>query len=346
MTSEDGRNVDGGPAAEHPPIRSRLRRRSFLIAAGLVGAGAAAFPALKGAADTFLSDSGLDLPPLYRRCRFGAWAGGDSDLVTNHRTLERRLGARLPLFSWFQAWEGGWNQNVASQIAGLSTSPAYDCVVAWEAWNVNFRDIMSGAHDARLHDFFSQSRSYPGSVTVRLFHEMNGNWYPWTVASSTSNVASVDDWIRGWRHVVDAARAAGAINTRFMFCANMNDVGGIPVERYWPGEEYVDLIGLDGYNWGWNGDGTPLVSAQALIGPMYARLTSLHRTAPFEIGEIGCAENPGKAQWLENLYRSRDFPRLGGLLFFSEKKEQDWRLDSNQRCLEVSRCYLTESAPA
>jgi beta-mannanase len=166
---------------------------------------------------------------------------------------------------------------------------------------------------------------------------MNGDWYPWAVASKDRLVASVDQWRQAWRHVVDIARSRKATNVRFMFCPNTNDVGEYPAERYWPGPEYVDVIGVDGYNWGWNADGSPFTTAEQLIAPMYSLLTGLHPAAEFMVGEIGCAAHENKADWHVALFASKRFPRLSTIAFFHEKKEHDWRLNSDPRTLTVVR---------
>jgi beta-mannanase len=156
-------------------------------------------------------------------------------------------------------------------------------------------------------------------------------------------VTDPEQWQEAWRRVVGIARGQGATNVAFVFCTNTNDVGGVPAEAYWPGAEWVDVVGVDGYNWGWDAAGRPQVTAEQVIGPMYRRLTALHPTAEFVVGEIGCAAGPGKAAWHEALYRSRRFPRLTRVAYFHEAKEQDWRLDSDEATLRVHRRYLARA---
>jgi mannan endo-1,4-beta-mannosidase len=281
---------------------------------------------------------------LVSRCKFGAFSATGLPLVEDHRRLEAALGARLPIFSWFKDWASGWDFSVANQIAALSTG-RYDCMIAWEAWNVSFDEILSGNRDDYIKAFFAGASTYPGRVIIRLFHEMNGNWYPWSLSSSSSLVATPEQWISAWRRIVDLARAANARNVRFMFCPNANDVGGHSAETYWPGDDYVDIIGLDGYNWSWKSDGTPVTTAEQLIAPMYARLCQMHATAEFMVGEIASSDHPNKGTWHEALYRSKLFPRLTAVAFFNQLKEEDWRLDSNTASLHVNQTYLGASQP-
>jgi len=301
-----------------------------------LGGGAVAAAALAAV----LVDRRPDTTDLVTRCQFGAWSKRGTDVVQDHLDLEARLGVRLPVFSWFQ--RGGWDGDTAGRIAALAPEDPDDCLVAWEAWDLPFADVLSGARDDFFHAWCAGAAGYPGRVIVRLFHEPNGNWYPWAVASGSGAVTSPEQWRHAWQRVVGIARGTEA-NVEFLFCPNSADVGGIPAEEYWPGAEWVDLIGVDGYNWGWHADGSPYTTAEQVIGPMYDRLTALHRTAEFMVGEIGCAAHENKSSWYEGLFTSPKFPRLTQVAFFDEAKEQDWRLDSDGATLDVVRRQLARA---
>ncbi len=309
-----------------------LTRRNVL-AAGLASV------AVTGGAAIYIHSRG-EGAILARRCRFGAYSSTGGDLIRDHRSLEELVGALLPVFSWFKDWGSGWDAELAGAMAG--GGHPYDCLMAWEAWDVAFDDILSGQRDAFLAGFFDGARAYPGRVIIRLFHEMNGDWYPWAVVHDGAAVADVGQFQQAWRHIVDVARDRGANNVQFMFCVNNEDVGSVPMEKYWPGVDYVDIVGVDGYNWGWTREGQPEQSAEDIIDPMYRRLTALHPDAEFMVGELGCAPHVNKSRWFEDLYRSSRFPRLTAIAFFNESKERDWRLNSDAATLQVNRRYLSQ----
>jgi mannan endo-1,4-beta-mannosidase len=253
--------------------------------------------------------------------------------------------ARLPIFSWFQALEEGWNFAVTDELAASAAVPD-DCMIALEVWNQNFDAIIDGTFDRRFASYFTGAGSYPGRVIIRLFHESNGDWYPWSVAHGSSAVSDVEQWKQAWRRVVRIARQH-APGVDVMFCMNSNDVGGISAEEYWPGVEWVDIIGLDGCNWSWNHEGLPSQTAAQIIRPMYDRLTALHPSAEFMIGEMSSAEHPNKSSWFADLSTLRGFPRLTQVSLFHEnsheKKARDWRLHSDPETLAVSRAHLARA---
>lgn len=88
-------------------------------------------------------------------------------------------------------------------------------------------------------------------ATIRLGWEMNGDWYSWSIKNGTDNYAAY------WRHIVTTMRAV-APNLKFDFTANCgsSSVNGKPLDpaAAYPGDAYVDYIGLDYYDASWIND--------------------------------------------------------------------------------------------
>ena len=82
---------------------------------------------------------------------------------------------------------------------------------------------------------------------------MNGNWYPWAGANNGGANGGPAKYIAAYRHVHDLFVADGATNVYWVWCPLVADV---PAEawnhwtNYYPGDAYVDWVGLDAYNWG------------------------------------------------------------------------------------------------
>jgi beta-mannanase len=72
--------------------------------------------------------------------------------------------------------------------------------------------IAAGEHDAYLATWARAVRAFGGPVYIRLAHEMNADWYPWSHEPR--------EYRRMWRHVVTLFRAHGARNARFVFAPN------------------------------------------------------------------------------------------------------------------------------
>ena len=172
------------------------------------------------------------------------------------------------------------------------------------------REIGQGLHDDYLKNvaselklFLSGSDGIYGNdddrrVYVRLGHEMNGNWYQWSVAKNkyitTADYKSM--WVRTrlvFSKVLNSTVANNAItsvdqSTRIQFIWNPNnfDTGGVKAEDYYPGDAYVDFLGMDVYNFLYNGGQSHLASV--LMTPMIQRFQALSSSKPIAVPEFGC----------------------------------------------------------
>jgi hypothetical protein len=85
-----------------------------------------------------------------------------------------------------------------------------------------------------------------GDSVIRLGAEMNGDWNPDNVGHSR---ADFHRWVRFWRHEVLAMRSVPG--AAFKFDWNVNAaVRPIPLEAIYPGDDVVDIVGVDAYDQG------------------------------------------------------------------------------------------------
>jgi hypothetical protein len=117
-------------------------------------------------------------------------------------------------------------------------------------------DLASGANGAYDHHFRQLSGLLVdygmGSSTIRLGWEFNGDDFPWAVqpGGGPSGTATPANFAEYWRRVVTAMR--GVPGTDFTFDWNVNN-GVNPVDAVdaYPGDDYVDIIGIDAYDRVW-----------------------------------------------------------------------------------------------
>ena len=87
-----------------------------------------------------------------------------------------------------------------------------------------------------------------------------------------------------------------------VWCPNNTDQPGDAwnnIAAYYPGDQYVDWVGMDGYNWGTTAN-TSWQSFDAVFSDIYRQLTAL-TAKPLMIGEFACAEQGGdKAAWISD----------------------------------------------
>jgi hypothetical protein len=165
-------------------------------------------------------------------------------------------------------------------------------------------------------------------MMLRFGHEMNGTWYPWA--------GNPDSFVAAWRHVVSVFRADGVTNVKWVWSPNIQEGAKYPISPYFPGDEWLDYVGLDGYNWG-SGE---WLSLQDVFAPSYAIVTQLS-TKPVIITETSSSESGGdKAAWIRNGFMTsipQSFPRVTAVVWFNRTQEDDWRINSSQASLDAYR---------
>jgi hypothetical protein len=100
-----------------------------------------------------------------------------------------------------------------------------------------------------------------GNSILRLGVEFNGGWFPWRVSSEKKAVA----FAAYWRQIVDTMRAVpGADKLQFCWNPGLTCYCAFKPDTAWPGDNYVDYIGLDSYDdsyakdtYPWPKDATP-----------------------------------------------------------------------------------------
>jgi len=77
---------------------------------------------------------------------------------------------------------------------------------------------------------------------------MNGSWSDWNPDNSAQPAGETPaTYVAMWQHVVNYFRSAGVTNVKWVWAPNV-DGGDGSMAAYYPGDSYVDYVGLDGYN--------------------------------------------------------------------------------------------------
>jgi beta-mannanase len=199
--------------------------------------------------------------------------------------------------------------------------------------------IADGSYDAYLTSWGQALAAWGKPVLLRYGHEMNGSWYPW---SDGVNGNATGDYIAAWRHVHDVVASAGASNVQWVWSPNVPDASMPAMSSLYPGASYVDVVALDGYNWGSTQAWTSWTAPSALFGPGLQQLRTIAPGKPILIAETASAEAGGsKADWSRNLitYLSAQ-PDVQGFVWFDFDKEVDWRVNSSASAAAAFRDAL------
>lgn len=208
-------------------------------------------------------------------------------------------------------------------------------LVTWEPWiagNGVFQPaysldrIAAGDFDSYISQWGAALAAWGRPMMLRFAHEMNGNWYPWCEAVNGNQPG---DYARAWQHVHQLVAAAGASNVNWVWAPN----GGGSVEPavLYPGDSYVDTVGLDAYNWGTTQTWSSWQMPASLFGPHLAQLRTIAPGKQIIVTETASAEAGGsKPDWNTALVSYlQTQPDVTGFVWFNFNKETDWRIGSS-----------------
>lgn len=320
-------------------------------ATGVVVAVTAAFVMLSTVVTATGADAARALDPIDSRVRFGAWVAGMTLDPARLDALGRELHTDMAVASYY--WGYGDVFPAATELAH-SRGGTTDVLLSWDMGETRFAEWSRGDHDAYLDQIVEAALAYPFDVYVRPWPEMNGDWQSFqpTPDGAKANGGTPAEFVAAWRHVVDHLRTAGVDNVKWVFNPTVDTYAETTdVSDIWPGAGYVDVLGLDGFNWGKDSQWGKWRSFTAVFDKQYQRLTRLHPTAPVWICEVGSKEprrNDGaprdrrqsKGRWIKDMMRARAFPRLDTVIWFNEAKERDWRIESSRGSLRAMRRAL------
>jgi Glycosyl hydrolase family 26 len=212
----------------------------------------------------------------------------------------------LPIVSWEP-----WDYSLPGRAGSSGDQPAYRLAA-----------IIGGTFDDYIRSWASGIAALPYPVVIRFAHEMNGFWYPWC---EQSNGNQPGQYVAAWRHVHDLFTAAGADNVTWLWSPNVTYPGAQPLSALYPGDAYVDWIGLSGY-YGTAGR-QEFIGFEDIFASTFTELTSFTHK-PIIITETGATNATGRqAEWISDMFgRLPHHPEVIGVIWFEANKEIDWRI--------------------
>jgi Glycosyl hydrolase family 26 len=266
--------------------------------------------------------------PAGGRVALGAYIRGADANPGKIAAYARQVDRKAVIVGAYKDWGGQpFGRNELRSIWRTGAVP----MITWEPWGFPMRGIARGRYDRYLRASARQAADWGKPFFLRFAHEMNGTWYPW--GRHTRAVV----YKAAWRHVVKVFRRAGARNAIWDWVPYVNPGGGLPFTGRFPGNRWVDWVGLDGLNWGgsfgWR-------SFKELFGGSYRVLKRL-TAAPVMVAETGSGESGGsKVRWISRALR-RQVPRMGhirALLWWDASDPRgDIRVNSSHSALRALR---------
>ncbi len=238
-------------------------------------------------------------PETRSEVRFGlAVPGADPAAVA---AIEEEAGAQVGVVRVFARWDTTFpsaNHQVLldeGRRIHLSVRPRTDAgtVVPWA--DIAAAEPGSPVYD-RLELWVSTVARYGSQIYFTLNHEPE-------TSTSTPN-GTPEEFVAAWRKMVELLRAAGGEQVQTVLVLGRGAYADGSIDSWYPGDDTVDIIGVDPYNW-YDCQGTtrPWTEPRILLLPAIG--FAAERGKPLAIPEIASTEDssqPGrKAEWIRDL---------------------------------------------
>jgi beta-mannanase len=279
-------------------------------------------------------DSPWDLPGA------GGGLGG-----TTTTTFETNAGKQMSIIHIGWPWilngaESGFPTNTINLIRNHGSYPLVD----WSPWQtspsesyITMDEINAGDYDDYIRSFATTMGAWGHPIFLRPMHEMNGTWFTgWSPLAVGGPTAAA--FISAWKRIYSLVKPL-APRATFVWCPNVirDQAGNVdyPIADLYPGDDYVDWVGLDGYAWG--SDGLNL-SFTDTFQSSYDEIYDLaDKGKPLMLAEWGCDDDAAvvggsKAAWItdafEVLAAQEAMPRIRAIVWFNRNADGElWRIE-------------------
>jgi len=232
-----------------------------------------------------------------------------------------------------------------SQIAVLRAKGATP-IVSLELWQwMRARQgeyltaINNGEWDAVFRRWAVAAKAEGGRVLLRFGFEMNGDWFTWSLRPK--------EFIAAWRRAHRIMRTeVGAKNIEWVWSPNAVSIPRKPengIHEYYPGDDFVDWVGVDGYNFGKDHDKWhEWESFETVFDHVLKEFAVRYPKKPVMIAETGAAPGTGeqRERWIRDAHAYLERrTQVKALVWFHYDKrrenEPDFRIDTTPASLRA-----------
>ena len=241
-------------------------------------------------------------------------------------TFARAVARQPNIVMYFSGWGGQFEARFAGEAAAHGATP----LVQINPAGISMDALAAGSGDRYLRSFARQVRAFGRPVIIGFGHEMNGSWYPWGYRHT-----SPATWVAAWRHVVSVFRQQGARNVTWLWTISSGSTDTSLLGRYWPGAQYVNWIGVNGYYY------TTAKSFTQIFAPAIAAIRTFSH-APILLSEVGIGQVAGQAREIPDLFAGIRRYHLLGLVWYDVAQHaglyhQDWQLEGHPAAVAAFR---------
>jgi hypothetical protein len=246
----------------------------------------------------------------------GVDAPGAPDSLGSVRSFAAAAAATPNLIGEYMSW----NDPLDTRAVANAWSYGALYYMIWEPYHTSVAAIAEGHSNAYITQVAQEIRALNLPVAISFGHEFNGWWYPWGTTSTTAA-----QFVAAWQLIHRLFAAAHATNVIWIWNPNVVSAEPqLPLNAWYPGDSYVDWVGITGY-FGSTGPDT----FESVYGPTMQEVRGF-TTKPFLIAETSVQTGPDATTAAQSLVSgvSQQPDVLGFIWFDYDKGGVDWRLET------------------
>lgn len=207
-------------------------------------------------------------------------------------------------------------------------------------------DMYRGVKDEEIRKIARAAKEFGHPFLFRLNNEMNSDWVSY---GGVTNMSDPEIFIANWQRFYRIFEEEGAHNVIWIF--NPNDRNHPPCDwnnflAYYPGNEYVQMIGVTGYNNGTYYEqerGEQWREFEAIYDAVDEAYQPFFSKFPWIITEFSSSSVGGnKAKWIDNMFSCIDKYKNIKIAVWFDYADYDYREENKGK---VARPYWLDETP-
>lgn len=183
-------------------------------------------------------------------------------------------------------------------------------------------DVIDGQYDGKIREMAGNLKEFGHPVLFRLNNEMNSDW---TSYSASACLTDPEIYVQVWKRIYRIFEEEGVNNAIWIFNPNDEDFppnGYNTSIAYYPGNEYVHLFGITGYNTGTYYDelnGERWRTFDEIYSAITEKYQGIYGEFPWIITEFASSSVGGdKEQWIRDMFRDlKKYPNIKMAFWFN-----------------------------
>lgn len=243
-----------------------------------------------------------------------------SNVVQQLATFNKLIGKKVSILHFYMPFDTPLPTSTLNAIKANGSMP----LISWGCTNVV--NISTGKYDSFIESYAEGLKAYKEPVFLRWYWEFNqiNKDGAQPAGAKCGGYNNGKAFIAAWQHIYNIFQKVGAQNVAFVWCPGYS---GGNFNSYYPGDQYVNWIGLDRYERTANNQ--PLLSFSAMFSSYYNEWLSHDK--PIMIAETAAMGSNNQSVYLNDVLNSLpSYPDIKAFVYFDAiGPAGNWQLEGS-----------------